>query len=308
MDKIDPKVTCFVESREEAELSVNKGEVKSRGEYLLNRIGQDPVTDLLADVNGRISIALNEQEIGNDAALMELLREFNLKGIPLDIWVNLSDEDGYWIHAGNICETGRTTWAMLESLERLNVKADGVGLDLEFPGQMMIPKWNFEEYKRIAPWRFSQKKATESVQRMSEGLLGQGYGVKTYEIPILGDNRAVRKGMGIPKAPIIDNPNYERVGMVYTSVKPPLICDETFINRWSQVKGRTPALGIVTADPALNPGRGQNFTQFLDNERLKRNIKTALEANPEGFHIFALNGLPMIQRVKDAIILAKLGY
>lgn len=299
-----PSLTTFVESREQADDAITKSKARSRGEYLQQHIGQDEVIDILMSMNGRVAVALNHREIRQDGALVDLLRHFNTKGIPVDLWANLEDHDGYWIHAGNVPTASAAVLEMLNSLERANVDIKRVGLDLEFPATIMLPRFNIGEWRRIAPWRFSQDKATEALHTFVDKILGQSlYGVDVYEIPILSDYSWMRRLLGIPKAPAIESTRYRRVGMVYTSVKPPIISADWFIEKYSKGKGRIPALGIVSSS-AENPGRDMNFGNLLDDKKLHRDVRKALSLSPEEFYVFALNGLRMIERVRKAIQLA----
>lgn len=297
-----PSVTAFVESREQATRAIERGEARSRGEYLQQHIGSDDVTDALRHMRGRVAVALNQAEIANDPALVDLLRNFNAKEIPVDLWANLEDKDGYWIHAENVPAARAAILEMLNSLERSNVEIATVGLDLEFPATILVPKFNIREWRRLAPWRFSQGQATEQLHSFIEEILdGSAYGVDAYEIPILSDHDWMRRVLGIPKAPTaVDSPGYKRVGMVYTSVKPPIMSAERFIEKYSTGKGRVPAIGIVSSS-AENPGRDINFSNLLDDKQLYRDVRKALSVSPEEFYVFALNGLQMIERVREAI-------
>lgn len=297
-------VTTFIESREQAAVAASKGEARSRGDYLQEHIGSDKVIGTLQAINGRVAVALNQREILQDGALMDLLRHFHIKKIPVDLWANLEDRDGYWIHVGNVSAARAAILEMLNGLEKANVSIERIGLDLEFPATIMVPRFNIGEWRRIAPWRFSQEKATEALHSFIDEVLGQSsYGVDAYEIPILSDYAWMRKLLGIPKAPAVESSRYRRVGMVYTSVKPPIIPADGFIEKYSKGKGRIPALGIVSSSRE-NPGRDMNFKKLLNDKNLRRDVEKALFISPDEIYVFALNGLRMIERVRDAVQLA----
>lgn len=305
-----PEVTFFVESREES------SQAPSRGKFLLDRLGDGNVISALQEVRGRISIALNLRELGEDDALIDFLREYNILDIPIDIWPNLEDKDGYWIHRGNL-KTAYTQ--VLEIIERLigkRVDFQNIGLDFEFPIQILKGGFQLREYLRQKPWQFSDSDARVYIEELVSRILRETpYGVHSYEVPVLSDGltngfELLRKLLGMPRPPerpnsvMITPERFKRVGLVYTSVKPRFIGGppEEFVKNHSANFSRVPALGIVSAND-INPGRsiGSKPPRFLNEAELQRDVRAALKVSPQEFYVFALNGLPVIERTRAAI-------
>jgi hypothetical protein len=263
-----PEVTFFVESREES------AGAESRGRFLLDKLGGGDVASALAKVRGRVSIALSLRELALDAALIDFLREYNALGIPIDIWPNMEDEDGYWIHRGNARTAHGMILEMIDRLKTHSVDFQNIGLDLEFPIEILKGGFRLREFLRQKPWSFSDSDSQMYIADLIWMILRETpYGVRSYEIPILGDGKTksadfLRKILGVsrvPEAPrlyedSIDLQRFGRIGLVYTSVKPRLIGGppEQFVKKYSAPFGRVPALGIVSAtdiNPAENLGR-----------------------------------------------------
>lgn len=307
-----PEVTFFVESREEAEVAGRENrKIRSRGQFLLDRLGGGDVVTALQEIRGRLSIAMNSREISDDYALVDFLREMSVLEVEVDIWPTLSDEDGYWIHAGNSQKAHKTVFEIIEALERKQVDFKNVGLDLEFPiglmqGDSMAN--TLRKLMKIRPWRFSQTDATTYIEDLIWQILDDSnHGVHTYEVPILSDNDRLRRFLGIPKAPTITQPRndsrHKRVALTYTSATPKLAARDPskFVKEYSASRGRIPALGIVSAS-RINPGRDLGGkVRFLSDEELQRDVRAALEVSPTELFVFALNGKSVIDRTRAAI-------
>lgn len=297
-------VTYYLESREEAAHSDI-----SRGQFFLNRIGSNETTALLRKTRSSVSMALNEYEIRDDAACVEFLKEYTLRGIPVDLWANLQDEKGYWIYAGNIDEARVAILEMVNRAERAGVRFRNIGLDLEMKGPNLGPSAIWENF-RFAPDEKTDAIANEKLRRFVDEVLNGGtYGVDTYELPIMSDCEVLRRRLGILRAPEISNPHYRRVAMVYRTVYetslPSVFRRSTpeFIRSYSSRRGRLPALGIISANKK-NPGRGElNPQRLLTDQQLEEDCRAVLAGSNELF-VFALNGLSVIQRVRRAIVAA----
>lgn len=306
-----PEITFFVESREESAEAIKQNRASSRGDFLLKQIGEWRTRSALqTEVRGRIALALTPDEIDKDPAILELIKEFGVARIGVDIWPNLSDKTGYWLHAGNIEQARAEILEMMNALERRHAAFQNVGLDLEMPKQL-AEKGNFlQGLTTTRPFGFSQRAAKDSLRALIEEILDdKRHGVNTYEIPLLGDSPAARKLLGIPQAPKQEEicakaGNYKRVAMVYTSVKPNAKlfggAPENFIKRYSARLGRVPALGIVSGTGA-SPGRDISFPKLLTQAEFERDMAAALEVSPGEVFVFALNGIGVIQRTRTAI-------
>lgn len=306
--------TFFVESREESAAT----QADSRGKFLLDRLGGGDVVTALEKIRGRVAVAMSLREIATDEALINFLQEFSICGIPIDIWPNLEDKDGYWIHRGNTRKAYEEILEMIDRLTKKKVDFQNIGLDFEFPIEILKDGLQVREYFRQKPWQFSEDDGRVYIADLIARILRDTpYGVHSYEVPILGDEgtktgRVARKLLGMLAPPQRPNPvtaapeRFKRVGLVYTSVKPPLIGGppEQFVKNYSASFSRVPALGIVSAT-AANPGRSIGFTskppRLLKQEEFARDVKVALQVSPREFYVFALNGLPVIEWTRAAI-------
>ncbi len=297
-----PQVTYFVESREESQIDVKAGKVASRGEYLLQKIASPECLDELTKTRSRIALALRVDELEEDQALQELLQEYAVHKIEADIWVNMTDKDGYWLHAGNVGDAHKNVFAMMNVLDQKNIPFQNIGLDLEFPADIFVPKPSLRRWWAIKPWRFDQNKATADMQTLIEEVLQtRKHKVHTYEIPILSDYALTRRLMGIPRIMLPNHSEVKRVGMVYTSLKPPVLTKKFFIKNYSVGKKRVPALGVMSADERIQPGRGDPFIGAMSEKSMREDIRIATKVSPDELFIFALNGVELIQKVRRAI-------
>ncbi len=295
-----PQITYFVESREESQIP-QQGEIISRGEYLLRKIASDECLDELKQTRSRIAIALRVDELQEDYAIQELLQEYAIQGVEADIWVNMTDKDGYWLHAGNVNDAHKNVATMMNVLDQKHIPFKNIGLDLEFPADIFVPKPSLQRWWAIKPWRFDQKQATAGMQTMIEDVLStREHKVHTYEIPILSDYALFRRLMGIPRIALPNHPDVKRVGMVYTSLKPPVISKKTFIQNYSIGKGRIPGLGVMSADERIQPGRGDPFAGAMREVDVAEDLRFATEVSPDELFIFALNGVELMHKVRRA--------
>lgn len=202
---------------------------------------------------------------------------------------------------------------MIDRLATYDVDFENIGLDFEFPIEILKGGFNLREFLRQKPWRFSEADSQIYIAELIARILEETpHGVRSYEVPILGDsmtNRAnlTRKLLGMPKPPerpnVLPAERFKRVGLVYTSVKPRFMggSPEQFVRNYSTPMSRVPALGIVSATD-VNPGRNLGSKpHFLTEAELKRDVKSALAVSPLEFYVFALNGLPVIEQTRAAI-------
>ncbi|MBI2638641.1 hypothetical protein HYW83_03565, partial [Candidatus Peregrinibacteria bacterium] len=165
---MQPEVTFFVESREESEIvKKNDRKIRSRGQFLLDRLGGGDIVDALRAVRGRLSIAMSRRDLSNDDALVDFLLEMNALEIGVDIWPTLPDEDGYWIHADNSQKARANVFGIIEALERRRVDFKNVGLDLEFPIGLKLGgpiAETLRQLMKIRPWQFSQTGAAKNIE------------------------------------------------------------------------------------------------------------------------------------------------
>lgn len=295
-------VTFFVESREEADEATERRGYGSRGTFFLEQLATDECLRALREVRGRISIALNHQELHTDRVLIEFLRTLNQARIPVDAWVNLPEGD-YWVHAGNVEEAWRQIYEVLNTLERSHINVQNVGLDLEFPSRFMVPSVNLRNYWATKAWTFDRARAHDIlVSQVDKFLSGGKRGVHTYEIPVMSDSSFIRWILGMVAAPTaaeITDERYKRVALTYTSGAPLLPAKRSFIKHFAQGKDRIPALGIVTATDR-NPGRNMSYEKMLSRPGLERDVRTAIAGANELF-VFALNGQAVVDRTQAAI-------
>lgn len=281
---------------------VEEKKAKSRGDYLLQKIASAECLAELKKTRSRISIALRIDELQSDPALGELLQEYGKQDIESDIWVNMTDKDGYWLHAGNTLAARKNVLAMVNVLEQKHIPFRNIGLDLEFPAEIFVPTPSVKRWWAIKPWKFDQSKAMKEIQDIIEDvLLTRKHNVHTYEIPILSDYALTRRLMGIPRILLPNHSEVKRVGMVYTSLKPPVLTKKFFIKNYSVGKKRVPALGVMSADEKIQPGRGDPMIGAMSEKSMQQDICIATKVSPQEFFIFALNGVELIRKVQTAI-------
>ncbi len=294
-------VTFFAESREEGAKANKRRGRGSRGTFFLEQVATDECLKALRSIRGRVAIALNATEVRTDGALIEFLQTLNKAETPVDAWVTLAERD-YWVHAGNVVETWRQIYDVVNALDRAHVDIANVGLDLEFPSRFMVPGISLREYWATKAWTFDRAKAHDTlVSEAHRFLSGSKRGLHTYEIPVMSDSSLIRWALGMVAAPTtaeIDDERYKRIALTYTSGAP-LLPAKSFISHYAHGKDRIPALGIVTATDH-NPGRNMSYEKMLGERGLERDVRIAMERADE-FFVFALNGQGVVDRTQAAI-------
>lgn len=298
MEQSKPDITFYVESREESSRAAY-----GRGEFLLDKIGTDEVVAVLQKMRGRVAVALRHSELTSDSALIEFLREYNIRGIDIDLWLTLEDKDGYWLHRGNVDCAFRAALETMNEMDRQNVQFQRVGLDLELPLEIVKDGFSAKQLLRSQPWRYPEEAARDRIRELATVIFMEGHCVDFYELPILSDNTFSRRVLGIPSPPSPPlNPSAAgRVGLVYSSYKPRVVPPRKFIQDYSTGKGRVPGLGIISGTDS-NPGRNLGGEpHLLTQEEFERDVGFAMETNPERMFVFALNSPEVIKRTQQAV-------
>jgi hypothetical protein len=305
----DLDLTFFVESREEA---ARHGFV-SRARFLEERVFTEGVLADLASAGAAVALAVRPEELG----LASIARELGRR-VPLDLWLNLPDEDGYFVSSASLPAAGREVSRLLEWMARESIAPRRVGLDLEPPLGLSdgIERRDAALVLRTLA-RTSRASCGTSPPTLQAlvARINHVCGVDLYTLPLVGSLALSRFLLGLPDVPgslPAGGPN-RVVSMVYTSLLPvPRALRRLPLVEWLLAPGAVPAIGVVSSDadspsrdgtraPLLFGGSG-----LLSDEELARDLDLAVRlqrrrGDPRpAVHVFALNGPASLAKVLDA--------
>lgn len=250
----------------------------------------EPLARLFADA--RVPILLAELEATVTLGLMDLsderagvVRMLNERGIPLNAWILLSEEGGYWCHSGNGGEVCARYDEFRAWTERHGLRWERVGIDIE-------PSIHDVRDARANPWTLLTRGVPRLFARIDEaratyeGLVASiradGYPVDAYVFPFIHHERRAGTAALQRLTGMLDVPVDREVCMLYTSfVRPygPGLLD-LYAEHFPAV-----AIGVTGGgvEEGLRPPPSLSWDEFARDLRIARR-------HTDDLHVFSLEG------------------
>lgn len=259
----------------------------------------------LSATGAAVSLAAFPAEPG----LSEIVRELNRRGVPIDLWLNLPYELGYWQSKGNIEDALRESERLMDWIERDQLKVRNVGIDVEPTLQLTALLLDLRVRELVAEIRAMPRPrgAQRLFERMIRGI-NATHGVDIYVHPLFGHRlgRVIFNLYCIPED-FREDPRNQVVSMLYSSLVP--VGRARFVERFIG-SGEIPAVGVVSAN-RQNPGvdlRGRlaaRLPQLLIQDSLNMDVKQVRKIYrarrlPPSMYVFALNGHGTLEQVTRA--------
>ncbi|HEX8394627.1 MAG TPA: hypothetical protein VF665_19935 [Longimicrobium sp.] len=249
-----------------------------------------PLARLFTDA--RVPILLRELEATVTLGLMDLsderagvVRMLMDEGIPLNAWILLSEEGGYWCHSGNGPEVCARYEEFRAWTERHALRWERVGIDIE-------PSIHDVRDARANPWTLLTRSVPRLFARIDdaratyEGLVAairrDGYPVDAYVFPFIHHERRAGTAVLQRLTGMLDVGVDREVCMLYTSfVRPygPGLLD--------YYAAHFPAVAVgVTGggvEEGLNPPPPLTWDEFARDLRIAR-------GHTDDVHVFSLEG------------------
>jgi hypothetical protein len=154
----------------------------------------------------------------------EIVRQLNRDGIPLDAWIVLPKDQGYFINADNAPETAARISEFEKWTSDYGLHWAAIGLDIEpnfnlFNGS----KWHVASLLLRRSFEAGRvRRARQAYSDLIRQIQSQGYSVQTYQMPFIVHEREMHSTLMERLFGVVDvRGNLEAV-MLYTSFAPQL--------------------------------------------------------------------------------------
>lgn len=189
-------------------------------------LGSQELDDLIDDrmladlksLDARISLGLPDLSPQRAA----VVRRLNDAGIPLDAWLLLPREAGYWLNLRNAPQAFQKYFEFLDWTRENNLLWDAVGLDIEPDLREMknLFHWNWNllpRYLRRLFARVEWKRGLAAYNQLVAQIHQDGYRVETYQFPLIQDERKAASSMLQRVLGLVNLQSDREVWMLYTS-------------------------------------------------------------------------------------------
>lgn len=180
------------------------------------------VTDHLLALGAGVSVGLRDLSPERAA----VLRRLNDAGVPLNAWLLLPEEQGYWLNINNAPEAAARYDAFREWTAAYGLRWGAVGLDVEF--DMREVRALIADRRRIAPILLRNllsgrrlKDATAAYGDLVRRIRADGYLVESYVIPFVLDERRAGATLLQRLTGLVDTPADREIPMLYSSFMRP---------------------------------------------------------------------------------------
>jgi hypothetical protein len=156
----------------------------------------------------------------------EVVRHLNQAGIPVNAWLLLPQDQGYWFNADNFrqardCYLAFREWATAQDLKWL-----AVGLDIEpdFGDMLQFARSKWRLLPRLLRRVFDRRRlrrAQSAYRALIDQIRADGYLVESYQFPFILDERRAGSEMLQRLAGLVDLPVDREVLMLYSSLYRP---------------------------------------------------------------------------------------
>ena len=166
------------------------------------------------------SVSLSLQDLTRQRA--EAVRRLNQAGIPVNAWLLLPKEEGYWLNLRNADQAVRHYTEFKKWAAQNNLEWARVGLDIEPDIREMneLSRKNWRLLPRYLGRLFARrewKRGLASYRKLVEQIRSDGYRVDTYQFPLISDERkagstALQRVFGL-----VNLPADREIWMLYSS-------------------------------------------------------------------------------------------
>jgi hypothetical protein len=216
----------------------------------------------------------------------EVVRRLENADVPVTAWLLLDVADGYWFNADNVDRAVARYRETIEWAEREGLRLHRIGLDIEFPRDVME---DFNRDRRKTLWRgFRQRRSAQQVyasERAYAALVEEIHrgirDVESYHFPQLLDERRSGRSLLRRTLGLVDVPADVEVFMLYASYLGRAAAHAYF--------REAPAIALGVTGGGVNAGKPEEMRRLLTWERLEEDLVTAARHSHE-LYVFSLEG------------------
>jgi hypothetical protein len=269
-------------------------EMKAEG--LLPLFNEFPIIDDLVALNASVSMGI--VDFGSERA--EVVRRLNRANVPVNAWLLLPEEEGYWFNIKN-ADKATERYEQLKAWAHQNgLKWTGLGMDIE-PDYREMEDLMQGRKRLIFPIlrrfldRSAMRHANVGYWKLISQMKADGYYVYSYHFPFIVDERRVGSTWLQQLAGLVDVPTDRDVLMLYTSMFRPHGPGML----WSYA-GDAESVGVGSTGGGVQI-KGIGDIPPLDWVEFSRDLRLARRWT-EDIHVFSLEGCVhqgFMERLKD---------
>ena len=184
----------------------------------LNSIIDDRLIANMKQMNAKISLGITDFS----SKRAEIVQRLNREGIPLDAWLLLPREQGFWLNLRNSPQVFQRYFEFQDWTKKFDLKWVGVGLDIEPDVEEFVDllqrNWrSLPHYLGRIFSRFEWKRGLRAYRRLVSLIHGDGYIVESYQFPLIEDERKARSSILQRILGLVNLQTDREVWMLYTS-------------------------------------------------------------------------------------------
>ncbi len=249
---------------------------------LADLIDDRMIADLIA-MRARLSLGLPDMT----PQRAEVVRRLNEANIPLDAWLLLPKDAGYWLNLRNAPQAFQRYFEFLDWSKENDLIWEGIGLDIEPDLRDMqdLMHWNWNVLPRLSRRLFARmewKRGLAAYKKLASQIHQDGYRVETYQFPLIQDERKAASSMLQRVFGLVNLPSDREVWMLYTSFVRPYGAGVI-----ASYGSEAQAIGIGSTGGGVDAG----FTDYpaLNWEEFSRDLRLAWYWCND-LYIFSLEG------------------
>lgn len=217
----------------------------------LQKLFADPsIISDLQDLHAGIALSLIDLSPGR----AEIVHRLNAAGIPVDAWMALPKDQGYYINAGNEPQAARRFEEFQDWTKQNDLHWAAIGLDIE-PNIQEFAAMRDHKLRllRTLVARYFEpgrvNRARESYSALIRQMQEQGYKVETYQFPFIADERDAHTTLLERLFGLVDVRGNREVLMLYTSFNHSM--DSAVIWKYGP-EAQTIAVGSTKSEPSTD--------------------------------------------------------
>jgi hypothetical protein len=257
----------------------------------------------LRALGARVTMGLRDLS----AERAESVQRFTGAGVPVDGWLLLPKEQGYFATYDNVEAVEARVEAALRWVEKYGLEVRSLGFDFE-PDLRELEGLFVRPARALGAWgarsfdRVRRERALERYRALVTSLQARGWNVEAYQFPLLLEDRAAGSSFFQRFTSALDLSPGREVVMAYTSLLGPL--GPGLLERWSR---EAKAIAVGSTGGGVDPLPKLSFEQFARDLRLAaracRDVSVfSLEGCAERGWLERLRGFDWDARVELSVV------
>lgn len=184
----------------------------------LKQLVDDQLIKDLKSLGAKISLGL--RDLSSERA--EVVSRLNQAGIPVDAWLLLPEEEGYWFNLRNYPQAFSRYFEFKKWTAENRLQWAAVGLDIE-PDIHDLTDFTRRNWRSLPQYilrlfaRMEWRRGMAAYRNLVSQIHEDGYRVETYQMPLIEDERKAHSSVLQRVMGLVNLPADREVWMLYTS-------------------------------------------------------------------------------------------